>query len=143
MIFVDTWAWLALAVNRDQHHEPAMRQHQQLQHDGRRYVTSDWVLGELITNLYRMSDADKAARFVGSVLQAIRRNQYRLVPVTPDQFDQAWTLRQKYHDKPDISFTDLTSMVIMRELGISDVFTGDRHFEHVGLGFSLLPTPSV
>lgn len=45
----------------------------------------------------------------------------------------------KYHDKPDISFVDFTSMVVMQDLGIQDVFTGDAHFRQVNLGFRLVP----
>jgi len=37
-------------------------------------------------------------------------------------------MRFKYHDKLDISFVDFTSMVVMQDLGISEVFTGDAHF---------------
>jgi len=48
-------------------------------------------------------------------------------------------LRKKYQDKPDISFTDFTSFVIMQELAINRVFTGDAHFEKVNLGFEILP----
>ena len=45
----------------------------------------------------------------------------------------------QYHDKPDISFVDFTSMVVMQDLGITDVFSGDRHFLQVNLGFQLVP----
>jgi predicted nucleic acid-binding protein len=48
-------------------------------------------------------------------------------------------MRQQYHDKPDISFVDFTSMVIMQDSGITDVFTGDAHFQQVNLGFRLHP----
>jgi len=48
-------------------------------------------------------------------------------------------MRQKFHDKPDISFVDFTSMVVMQDLGITEVFGGDAHFQQVGLGFSLVP----
>jgi len=37
------------------------------------------------------------------------------------------------------SATDLTSMVIMQERHIVQVFTADAHFTQVGLGFSLVP----
>jgi predicted nucleic acid-binding protein len=57
----------------------------------------------------------------------------------PQQFRRAWQHRQKYHDKPDISFVDFTSMAVMQDLGISDIFTGDAHFTHVNLGFRLYP----
>ena len=59
--------------------------------------------------------------------------------VTPERFEKAKTLRLKYHDKPRISFTDLTSMAVMKEIGVTDVITGDEHFEHVGMGFHRKP----
>jgi predicted nucleic acid-binding protein len=45
----------------------------------------------------------------------------------------------KYADKPLISFTDLSSMVVMKELGISLVLTRDDHFNQVGMGFIKVP----
>jgi predicted nucleic acid-binding protein len=66
---------------------------------------------------------------------------YQRVHVTPDVFDRAWQMRRHYADKPDISFVDFTSFVVMQELGIADVFTGDDHFRKVGLGFRPLPEP--
>jgi len=59
--------------------------------------------------------------------------------VSPDRFAAAFEFRLKLADKPNISFTDITSMVIMRELGIVDVMTGDHHFQQVNLGFRTLP----
>jgi hypothetical protein len=34
---------------------------------------------------------------------------------------------------------DFTSMVVMQELGIAEVFSGDEHFVQVNLGFRLVP----
>jgi predicted nucleic acid-binding protein len=56
-----------------------------------------------------------------------------------DRFTRAWALRKQLDDKPNISFTDLTSMVIMQERHIVQVLTEDAHFAQVGLGFSLVP----
>ena len=53
--------------------------------------------------------------------------------------EKAWQLFKKYQDKPDISFTDFTSFVVMSELKIREVFTHDDHFEKVNLGFKRVP----
>ena len=49
--------------------------------------------------------------------------------IHPERFRRAWRLRLQYHDKPRISFTDLSSFVVMRELRIGSVISGDAHFE--------------
>lgn len=72
-------------------------------------------------------------------MAACDASSYLLVHITPAHFRRAWDMRQKYSDKPDISFVDMTSMVVMQELGIGDVFTGDAHFKQVNLGFQLYP----
>src|SRR5438552_7519181 len=139
MIFVDTWAWIALAVVQDQFHGLAQIQHQLLRQARSRYVTTDFVLSELITHLYRTQSAAQAQRFIGNLLSAVDKGRHLLIHVSPSQFRRAWQMRQKYHDKPDISFVDFTSMVVMLDLGITDVFTGDDHFRQVNLGFNLVP----
>jgi predicted nucleic acid-binding protein len=139
MIFVDTWAWAALALKLDQYHQKAKRGHKQLLRAKRQYVTTDYVLSEVIAHLYTTLPAVKAQSYVNSILAAVDQGTYRLAHVSPQQFRQAWQMRQKYHDKPDISFVDFTSMVVMQDLGITDIFTGDAHFQQVNLGFRLHP----
>lgn len=55
------------------------------------------------------------------------------------RFPKAHNLRLRYRDKPRISFTDLTSFVVMKELGIRRVLTGDAHFVPLNLGFEMAP----
>lgn len=139
MIFVDTWAWIALASEDDQYHALAARAHAGLKKKRRRYVTSNFVLSEVITHLYRKQRPDQAAKYINAILHAPDQAVHQLLDVSPVQFRRAWHLRQKYHDKPDISFVDFTSMVVMQDLGLTDVFTGDAHFRQVNLGFRLFP----
>ena len=40
IIFVDTWAWVALALKLDQFHQKAKRQHKALLRARRQYVTT-------------------------------------------------------------------------------------------------------
>jgi predicted nucleic acid-binding protein len=74
-----------------------------------------------------------------SLFAAIKDNQIKLERITESRFRTAWSLRKKDQDKPDISFTDLTSFVLMQELAINSVFTGDAHFNQVNLGFEIMP----
>ena len=56
------------------------------------------------------------------------------------RFMKAQSLRVKFIDKPYISFTDLTSMIVMKELGIRQILTQDAHFMQVNLGFERVPS---
>jgi len=137
--FIDTWAWLVLANDRDPAF-PAVR-------DLRTYagsapgawVTTDYVLDETIARLFARVAFANARRFCEAIFESSQLGLVDIEHVTPERFRSAWRMRSKYRDKPAISFTDMTSFVVMRELGISRVVTGDAHFEHVGLGFQKLP----
>jgi predicted nucleic acid-binding protein len=138
-IFVDTWAWVALASADDQYHASAASEHRQLKAKKRPYVTTDFILSEVISHLYRRQDASQAEKFLLGLWAAFDNGVHTLIHVSAVQVRQAWQLRRKYRDKPDISFVDFMSIVVMQELGIMDVFTGDAHFAHVGMGFRLVP----
>lgn len=139
VVFIDTWAWIALALKRDQHHESAKQQHRQFVDEGKHYLTTDFILGETITQLYRLMPGNQAEKFITTVLAACDSNTYTLIHVSPAQFQSAWLLRKRFQDKPTISFVDLTSMVVMQERGIKEIFTGDADFQQVNLGFNLHP----
>jgi uncharacterized protein len=139
LIFVDTWAWLALAYAKDPYHTQATEAHQRFQEANQRYLTTDFVINELISSLFARARFDEARRFMDGLFLSFERGRHQLVFVTPDQFHEAYRLRLTFHDKPDISFVDLTSMAVMRDQGITEVFTGDIHFRQAGMGFRLYP----
>ena len=139
MIFVDTWAWIALADRSDEYHVAAKTQHKKFQRNHRRYVTTDFVVSETITYLFDALPFSHAHAFAQSIFNAADLDAIQFTHVSPEQFRRAWTMRQKYQDKPDISFVDFTSMVVMQDLGLTDIFTGDNHFRQVDLGFHLYP----
>jgi len=96
-------------------------------------------LDEVYTLLFKRLPADFALKAVEAISDAIDNGYLDLVWMIPGRFVAAQKLRLKFQDKPDISFTDLTSMVVMQELGISNIITGDGHFTHVGMEFVLHP----
>jgi len=138
-VFVDTWGWMALGHRREPRHAEVKHIYQELRSNQIPTYTSDYVLDELITLLFRHEVFEEAMRFVEGILGAAVLGQLRIERVTPDRFSAAWELRKRFQDKPTISFTDLTSMAIMDERGIQQVLTEDEHFIQVGMGFSRVP----
>jgi predicted nucleic acid-binding protein len=135
-LFVDTWGWLALADRSDAGHQAAARCYSERSRLTGRIVTSNFVLDEFLTLLFSRRPFAEAAKFANAVLTS---PFVAAELVSRERFDAAMQFRLKLSDKPKISFTDLTSMVIMKELGITDVMTADSHFVQVGLGFRVLP----
>ncbi len=138
-LFIGTWGWLALRDEKDPGFRAATRAHRAALEAGERFVTTDYVLDETITSVYLEFGGLKGERILDDLLNTLKASDVRVERITHERFQEAIRLRRRYHDKPDISFTDLTSMVVMRELGITDILTGDRHFEQVNLGFRLVP----
>jgi uncharacterized protein len=134
-LFVDTWGWVAVADRRDPGHEAAT----EIFHRARRSggaITSNFILDETFTHLFKRRPFEDAWYFTTMVVQSPFID---IQEVTSARFSRSIELRKQFSDKPRISFTDLSTMAIMVELGITDILTADRHFTQVGLGFRSLP----
>jgi hypothetical protein len=131
VIFVDSGAFLARYLARDQHHEAALRAWKRAEHE--RLFTSNLVLAETFTLLARWAGvgfaADRARNIFGWEHLTILRPG-------PEDDREAVPAMQKYADQR-VSFTDCVSFVLMRRKGIERAFGFDRHF--VAAGFGLWP----
>ena len=129
MIFVDTSAWLALSDARDGSHASALRAHSALV-TGRlgRLITTDYVMDETLTLMRKRVGPEHVREFVER-LELSRSSQ--LIWVTPEHYRLARSLFLEQKSR-SWSFTDCTSFVIMRELGISVAFTFDHDFRQAG-----------
>ena len=133
MIFIDTGAFVARHLLRDQHHATAVAGWEQLTRRGWRCLTTSFVLDETITLLARRAGGSFAAERARAML-----GSERLTVVRPsaDVELAALDLLEKFHDK-DFSFTDCVSFVMMRKLGIEQVAAFDDDFRREG--FTSLP----
>ena len=138
-IFIDTWGWLTLRDRDESRHGDVKGFYQQLRDENQMIYTSDYVLDETITLVFKRLPFKTAKESLAKLDKAIEQGYLQVEWVTPERFEKAKILRLKYQDKPKISFTDLSSMVVMEELGLKDIITGDEHFEHVGMGFQRKP----
>ena len=138
-IFVDTWGWLTLLDQKESKHLELKEFYSHFRNQRGIVYTSDYVLDETITLLFRRLPFETAKGILVKLEKAINTGYILVKWINHERFDKAKELRFKYQDKPKISFTDLTSMVVMKELDVKDIITGDEHFKHVGMGFQRKP----
>jgi predicted nucleic acid-binding protein len=138
-IFIDTWGWLTLRDRREARHGEVDRFYREARRRRDSVYTSDYVRDETITLLFRRLPFVRAKESLQYIQQAIAEGYLRLEWMTPQRFEKAIELRDRFQDKSRISFTDLTSMVVMSEREIEEILTEDDHFLHVGMGFRKVP----
>ena len=137
-IFFDTWGWVAIAHKNDTHHTKVFSFYNAFLHNKGIPLTTDYILAETITLLKARTDPKGVNVFIDTLLAAVKEGRILLERINEKRWEKAWDLSKKYKDKPYISFSDFSSFVVMKETGVSEVLTADKHFEEVGLGFKKL-----
>jgi hypothetical protein len=128
LVFVDTGAWIALAVTRDPLHARARATWEQLRGAGVRFHTSVPVVLETFTFLDRNAARDVALLWKDSLKTV---PHLKVLPSTFKALEQAWT----YFDRTDLhklSAVDAVSFVLMAERRIRVAFAFDSHFATAG-----------
>ena len=127
-VFVDSGAWIALALTRDPLHAQAREQWERLLEAGARFHTSVPVVIETFTFLDRNTNRDVALRWKQSITSP------RLLKVLTCELadlKQCWQYFQRA-DLHKLSAVDATSFAIMKRSKIRLAYTFDRHFAVVG-----------
>lgn len=127
-MFIDTSAFVALAVPDDDHHRAAASFFTSLE-GGAPLVTSTDVFDETVTRIRRKASHGAAVAAGRSILAS---SGVRLVPVEPADREAAWRL---FCDRPKVplSLTDCTNVAIMDRLGLRRIFTFDGDFQALEL----------
>lgn len=122
-VFVDTAAWVALLNTRDELHQTAQRQMQELQRQSTSLITTDFVLLELANMFSALPWRQQVIRF----LDGLRRMpNLHIVSADSVLLSQGWNLFRNRADK-EWSLTDCTSIFVMQIEQIQSAFTSDHH----------------
>lgn len=132
-VFVDTGGWMACADLADPAHSACTAARDSTLEAGRILITTDFVVDETLT-LIRFRLGLAAADTWWQQIDGSGRLRWERIE--SDRFERARNLFFQYQDK-DLSFTDCTSIAVMRELKLKTVITTDGHFQQVG--FDVLP----
>ncbi|HTO81160.1 MAG TPA: PIN domain-containing protein [Methylomirabilota bacterium] len=131
-VFVDSGAWIALALSRDPLHGRAREQWDRLQGAGAKLHTSVPVVIETFTFLDRNATRDVALTWREAVYEP---GTLRILPCDLRDLEQSWEYFRRA-DLHKLSAVDATSFVIMKRAHIRLVYTFDHHF--AAAGFRLL-----
>jgi predicted nucleic acid-binding protein len=127
-VFVDSGAWIALALTRDPLHDRARAGWESLTHSGARLYTSVPVVLETFTFLERHAARDVALTWKDS-LNGVKR--LRLLECSVRDMTHAWPYFARA-DVHKLSAVDATSFVLMTRRRIRWAFAFDHHFATVG-----------
>lgn len=123
-VFVDSGAWIALAIEQDPSHEQAMEKWLALSESGSRYFTSVPVILETFTFLERNTDLQTALLWKDELAKLSRLDVWEC-PL--GVLKESW----KWFDRKDLfklSAVDATSFTLMVRHKVKRAFTFDAHF---------------
>ena len=127
-VFVDTAAWVALLNTRDELHQSAQKQLEELGRQNAQLITTEFVLVELANMFCALVWRPKVVRFIDGLR---RLPNLQIIPADSVLLDKCWNL---FRNRPDQqwSLTDCTSMFVMESNQIKLAFSSDHHFEQAG-----------
>jgi predicted nucleic acid-binding protein len=123
--FLDTSFVIPLVNKSDQYHDLALQLTDRF--EGNKLVTTDAVLfeiGNALSRNFKVQSVEIIEHFLSS-------DDVRVIHLHPTLFRRAFDLYKSHTDKL-WGLVDCLSFVIMKELGITDLLTADKHFEQAG-----------
>lgn len=126
-IFADTSALYELIDENARHHREVadfVRENT----PNIRLIITDYVFDELVTLVMAKLGKGYAIRLG----ERLRSSEFcSVVKVEPEDIEAAWEVFCRYSDK-ERSFTDCTSYVVMKRLGVEEALTTDGNFAQMG-----------
>ncbi len=126
--FVDSGAWIALALTRDPLHSQAREQWDTLRSSGAKLHTSVPIVIETFTFLERNANRDVALAWKESIYKP---GTVGILPCELRDLEQSWEFFRRT-DLHKLSAVDATSFAIMKRARIRVAFAFDHHFAVVG-----------
>ncbi len=124
-VFIDTSFVVALVNEKDQNHRLALDLAETVTEQ--RLVTTDAILLEIGNALSRNFKRES----VEIIEEFLTSDDVQVIHLHPKLFRKAFDLYKSRSDKL-WGLIDCVSFVVMKELGITDALSADKHFEQAG-----------
>ncbi len=126
-LFIDTGAFVAREIQRDQHHPEALAGWARLAERPEALYTSEHCMDETATLLARRTNYAFASGWGTDLLAS----GITILQAQPEDWTYALRLMRKFADQ-GVSFTDCVSFSLMKSHRIRSVFGFDHHFTTAG-----------
>jgi predicted nucleic acid-binding protein len=127
-IFADTFYWIALLNVKDTWHSQVIEVSQEIVNS--RLVITDGVVDEIFS--YYSKRGDLLRLKVSLLYQStLTDSNVQIIGYTPELRQKGIELYEQRLDK-GYSLVDCISMIVMKEMKISEVLTNDKHFAQEG-----------
>ena len=135
-VFIDTDAFVALADEDDPHYLLACELNLLLEKGNYSAYTSNFTFGETVTVISQNTSHNLAVAFGEKLLQS------EIMIIDANRKQEILAMKKFAAAKSkNVRFTDFVNMVLMEELGLSTIFSFDKHYKQAG--FSLLTPTTV
>lgn len=95
-LFIDTWGWLALRDEGETRHKDVRDFYHRFRNKNGNVYTSDYVLDETITLLFKRLSFAIADDSLEKMENAIEKGYLRMEWITPERFESAKIMRRRY-----------------------------------------------
>ena len=127
-VFIDSGAWIALALSRDPLHSRAREQWETLRAVGAKLHTSVPVVIETFTFLDRNANKDAALAWKDAIAKL---NMLKILVCELRDLEVSWDYFRR-SDLHKLSAVDATSFAIMKRARLRLAYTFDHHFAVAG-----------
>lgn len=127
-LFVDASAWVAVAHTQDNDHQAAKETYSRALQEYQKFVTTNLILAETHAILRRRMGHVASIQFLNGLEKSLR-----VIYIYSDEELEAEAkgILRKCKEHP-FSYADAVSFALMKQRGITDVFTYDEHFRVMG-----------
>ena len=129
MIFIDSSVLIAYGIKDDINHKRAGELMAKIV-TGRfgSVVTSEYIFDETITAIFMMSKSIDKAILAGNII----KESMETLKIDDGIFEDSWKIF-KSQKASRFSFTDCTSIAVIRARGVKDLASFDKEFEKTGI----------
>jgi len=127
-VFVDTSALIAIGNKRDTFHCQALGVKDDLKRSKRDFITTSAILLEFGNAFSPVSLKSSAIKLIEAVRQS---KKWEGIFIDEKLLNRGFELYRQMKDK-EWGLVDCTSIIVARDMEISEIFTTDHHFEQAG-----------